>query len=252
MLDEADYNEETGRQLMTAAGELAVCVGWLAYDADDQGLSRELYSEARLLADQSGDDGLATCAMEKMSLQSARFAQEGGPPGSAREAVRLSEEPSYVDAIASGDPFDSIDVFMHRFDSYASQSNFDLVIAYHGDEAIGQTWGWPLAEHSRWWDGLIPEPEPDFIHENGRRTFVLSEIMVSQEWTGKGVAHALHDRLLSVRPEVRASLLVEPENTRAYRAYLHWGWRKIGQLRPGWNDAPTFDVLLLTLDTRDH
>lgn len=92
MLDEADYSEETGRQLMSAAGELAVCVGWLAYDGGEQALSRELYSEARLLADQSGDDGLAIRAMEKMSLQSAvHFARKERLPGSAREAVRLSE-----------------------------------------------------------------------------------------------------------------------------------------------------------------
>lgn len=91
MLDEADYSEATGRQLMSAAGELAVCVGWLAYDANDQNLSRELYAEARLLADQSGDDGLAIRAMEKMSLQSAYLASKGDTPGSAREAVRLSE-----------------------------------------------------------------------------------------------------------------------------------------------------------------
>ncbi|MGH3721557.1 MAG: GNAT family N-acetyltransferase [Pseudonocardiaceae bacterium] len=148
----------------------------------------------------------------------------------------------------SGDPFDSVEVFMHRFDSYASQSNFDLVVAYRGHEAIGQAWGWPLTEHSRWWEGLPSEPEPGFTHENGRRTFAFSEIMVSHEWTGKGTAHALHDHLLSARPESRASLLVEPENNRAYRTYLHWGWRKVGQLCPGWDDAPTFDVLILTRD----
>lgn len=90
MLDEADYSETIGRQLMSAAGELAVCVGWLAYDSGDQILSRQLYSEARLLADQSGDDGLAVRAMEKMSLQSACLAREKGLSGSAREAVRLS------------------------------------------------------------------------------------------------------------------------------------------------------------------
>jgi GNAT superfamily N-acetyltransferase len=165
-----------------------------------------------------------------------------------RDTVETVYARSYVEAITSGDPFDSIEAFMHRFDSYASQSNFDLVVAYQRNEAIGQAWGWPLTEHSRWWEGLLSEPEPDFTHENGRRTFALSEIMVSQEWTGKGVAHALHDRLLSIRPESRASLLVEPENTRAYRAYLHWGWRKVARLRPGWDDAPTFDVLILTLD----
>lgn len=92
MLDEADYSEKTGRELMSAAGELAVCVGWLAYDGDDHVLARELYSEARLLADQSGDDGLAIRSMEKMSYQSAAyFARREGRPGSAREAVRLGE-----------------------------------------------------------------------------------------------------------------------------------------------------------------
>jgi len=90
MLDEADYSEATGRQLMSVVGELAVCVGWLAYDADQQNVARELYSEARLLADQSGDDGLAIRVMEKMSLQSAYLAHKKGLPGRAREAVRLS------------------------------------------------------------------------------------------------------------------------------------------------------------------
>lgn len=164
-----------------------------------------------------------------------------------RDTVEEIYVRSYVEAIASGDPFDSIETFMLRFDSYASQSSFDLVVAYHDSAAIGQAWGWPLTARSRWWEGLLSEPEPDFIRENGLRTFGLSEIMVSQEWTGKGVARALHDHLLSARPESRASLLVEPENTRAYRTYLHWGWRKVAQLRPGWDNAPTFDVLILTL-----
>lgn len=161
------------------------------------------------------------------------------------EARRLRDT---VEAIASGDPFNSIDTFMRRFDSYAAQPEFDLVVAYQNDEAIGQAWGWPLIERSRWWEGLLSEPEPGFTHEDGHRTFAISEIMVSQEGAGKGVAHALHDRLLSARTESRATLLVEPENTRAYRAYAHWGWRKIAQLRPGWDNAPLFDVLILTLD----
>jgi len=90
MLDQADYSEAVGRQLMSAAGELAVCVGWLAYDANDHDLSRDLYFQARLLADQSGDYGLAIRAMEKMSLQSVKLSQKNGLRGSAREAVRLS------------------------------------------------------------------------------------------------------------------------------------------------------------------
>jgi transcriptional regulator with XRE-family HTH domain len=90
MLDEADYNEAIGRQLMSAVGELAVCVGWLAYDANDQSLARQLYSDALLVAGQSGDDGLAIRAMEKMSLQAVCVAQKEGLSGNVREAVRLS------------------------------------------------------------------------------------------------------------------------------------------------------------------
>ncbi|MGH4010103.1 MAG: GNAT family N-acetyltransferase [Pseudonocardiaceae bacterium] len=157
---------------------------------------------------------------------------------------------SYVDAIDSGDPFDSVEAFMHRFDAYTSGSGFDLVVAYQGDDAVGQTWGWPLDERATttgWWVGLLDEPEPGFTWEDGRRTFALSEIMVLRDWAGKGIAHALHDRLLLGREEQRATLLVEPDNVGARRAYLHWGWRKVAQLRPGWEHAPLFDVLILPL-----
>jgi predicted GNAT family acetyltransferase len=69
--------------------------------------------------------------------------------------------------------------------------------------------------------------------------------MVRQGWTGKGYAHTLHDELLRGRPERRGTLLVEPENSNAYRAYRSWGWRRVGQLRPGWPDAPLFDAMIL-------
>ena len=95
--------------------------------------------------------------------------------------------------------------------------------------------GAPLTQQggARWWAGLPAEPEPGFTSEDGNRTFALSEIMVRQAHAGQGIAHALHDELLSKRTEQRATLLVEPDNTTAHRAYLRWGWRKVAQLRPG-------------------
>lgn len=160
------------------------------------------------------------------------------------EAVYTS---SYVEAIASGHSFDSVEAFMSRFDHYAGIAGFDLVVAYHGDRAVGQTWGWPLNAGTAWWTGIDVEPERGFTQEDGRRTFALSEIMVARDWTGQGVAHALHDTLLAARSEQRGTLLVEPENVVARRAYLHWGWRKVTQLRPGWPDAPVFDVFIKDL-----
>jgi GNAT superfamily N-acetyltransferase len=154
---------------------------------------------------------------------------------------------AYVEAIASGHSFDSVEAFMARFESYSSRDDLDLVIAYYGGEAIGQIWGWPLLRGSRSWDGLKPEPDAEFTREDGHRTFVLSEIMVKQNWTGKGVAHALHDTLLAARQERRATLFVEPDNIVARRAYEHWGWIKIGEQRPHWEDAPSFDVMVIDL-----
>jgi hypothetical protein len=89
MLDESSYSEQSGRELMNATGEMAVCVGWLSYDGGDQTLARQLYSEALLLADQGGDQALAAKALGQMSLQSVQLARDARP-GLAREAVRLS------------------------------------------------------------------------------------------------------------------------------------------------------------------
>ncbi len=164
-----------------------------------------------------------------------------------RTTVEAIYKASYTEAIASGDPFDSVDAFMGRFDSYTSNTDLDMVIAYTDGEAIGQTWGWPLAPGTKAWQNVSPPLPEHFTAETGHRTFVLSEIMVRQAYTGRHIARALHDRLLSARTEQRARLLVEPDNVRAYCAYLKWGWRKVGQRRPPWPDAPLFDVLVLPL-----
>ena len=164
-----------------------------------------------------------------------------------RPTVEAIYRRSYIDAVASGEPFHSPEAFMERFDSYAARDGFDMLIAYLAEEPVGQTWGWPLAQDTGWWDGLLRPLPAELTREDGRRTFALSEIMVRHDLTGRGIAHALHDRLLASRRELRATLLVEPDNVTASRAYARWGWRTVGQLRPAWPDAPVWDVLLLPL-----
>lgn len=168
----------------------------------------------------------------------------------AREAIAVVEDlyvRSHEEAIASGDPFRATETFLHRFDRYTNTPAFDMVVAYEDESPVGLTWGWPLRPQSTWWDGLLTDLGADFTEESGQRTFALSEIMVVSERMGRGVAHALHDELLAARTEPRATLLVSPGNDRAYTAYKRWGWTCVGQLRPGWPDAPTFDVLMLDL-----
>jgi len=164
-----------------------------------------------------------------------------------RDTVDLVYCDAYADLIASGGVFESAEAARSRFDAYTSRDGFDLVVAYLGGEPVGQAWGWALRADSAWWEGLSAEPEPGFTTEDGTRTFAFSELMVRRQWRGRGVARALHDELLRTRREERATLLVLPGNADAYRAYTRWGWRRVGELRPGWPDAPLLDVLVLPL-----
>ncbi|WP_433566863.1 GNAT family N-acetyltransferase [Nocardia sp. CA-151230] len=171
-----------------------------------------------------------------------------------RDVVEAIYRGAYVDAIDAGDPFEAPDAFMDRFDAYSDPQagGFELVIGRIDGEPVGQSWGWPLGASSRWWTNLHLDTgdRAAFVAENGLRTFALSEIMVAKPYTGRGIARALHDEILRTRPEERATLLVEPDNARAYRAYINWGWSKVGVLKPSWPNAPVFDALIRELPTR--
>ncbi|MCX0275127.1 GNAT family N-acetyltransferase [Nocardia zapadnayensis] len=186
-------------------------------------------------------------------LTSARYQHHTATQArNVRAVVEDIYRRSYVDAIDSGDPFDSPVEFMRRFDAYtdpARSGGFELVVAFVDGAPAGQTWGWPLQPGAAWWGGLhLDDGDRErFTTETGERTFALSEIMVCTGHSGRGLARALHNDLLSGRREQRATLLVEPDNDRAYAAYRKWGWVRVGWLRPDWEDAPKFDVLIRDL-----
>jgi ribosomal protein S18 acetylase RimI-like enzyme len=167
-----------------------------------------------------------------------------------RDTVELIHHEAYAAAIQRGDPFESGDAPMKRFDIYTSRGEFDLVVASLDGEPVGQAWGWALGPNSAWWKGLVGDVEPGFTDEDGKRTFAFSEFMVRARFAGKGIGHALHDELLGPRLERRATLLVRPDNTNAYRTYTRWGWRKAAELRPAIPKAPLMDVLMLPLPLR--
>ncbi|GLW98884.1 AAA family ATPase [Microtetraspora sp. NBRC 16547] len=87
LLDNAEFSESISCQLLSVAGELCVCAGWLAYDSDDQQLARRLYGEAHLYATHSDDPVLQVHVASNSALQAVRLARE--EPGRAREALRF-------------------------------------------------------------------------------------------------------------------------------------------------------------------
>jgi hypothetical protein len=82
LLDQASYDEPTGRQLHIALAELGQLAGWAAYDAGQQSLAQRYYV-AGLRATHSADDRpLGAHILGSMAYQAAR---EGHPA----EAVTL-------------------------------------------------------------------------------------------------------------------------------------------------------------------
>jgi hypothetical protein len=89
MLAESDYCESVGNALITVAGNLAACAGWLAFDAGKVQLARRLYAEA-LLGGSATDRGLTIQALAQLSMLSSYTARIGPSRGPAREGLRLA------------------------------------------------------------------------------------------------------------------------------------------------------------------
>ena len=151
----------------------------------------------------------------------------------------------YVEIYAEpDDAFHGATRYRRQITGHMRAPGWRLVCACQGTELVGYAYGFHLPHGTRWWEGMrTPVPE-GFTDEDGRRTFAVSEIMVRAPWRRRGVARSLHDRLLADVPRERATLLAEPGNAPARAAYADWGWRKVPELRPHWDGAPLYDVLV--------
>jgi DNA-binding XRE family transcriptional regulator len=81
---------EPGPQLLTAAGELALCTGWIALDAARPALAQPLCEKARELAGSAGDMMLAVHVLTSQSMLHAEMARTGPSREPARQALRLA------------------------------------------------------------------------------------------------------------------------------------------------------------------
>ncbi|MFV2008446.1 MULTISPECIES: GNAT family N-acetyltransferase [unclassified Micromonospora] len=142
------------------------------------------------------------------------------------------------------DAFHGEDRYRRQINGHMTLPGWKLVTGTAGNELVGYAYGFPLSS-DRWWAGLLTPVPAGFTEEDGQRTFAISELMVRESWRRQGVARALHDALLGNREESRATLLADPKNVPAQAAYASWGWRTVAQLRPNWDNSPTYDVLIL-------
>ncbi|MCU1451364.1 MAG: Helix-turn-helix protein, partial [Acidimicrobiales bacterium] len=96
MLDDSDYTEPIGRQLLAVTAGLGVAAGFLAFDANQQILARRIFTEAVTLAGSASDPVTTAHAFASMALQSTSLSRVTGQRGLAREAVRFLDQAAAV------------------------------------------------------------------------------------------------------------------------------------------------------------
>ena len=116
-----------------------------------------------------------------------------------------------------------------RFRVQRRQPGFVLAEARHGGYLVGYASGMPLRPATSWWRELTTPLPEEVTTEHPGRTFALVELLVRASWRRQGIAHTLHDLLLSNRSEERATLTVLPAATPAQNAFQKWGWRKVAR-----------------------
>lgn len=97
----------------------------------------------------------------------------------------------YAEPPYRGGPADVAD-FAASWPRRVAQPNFRLILAQHGDQQIGFSFGFQLTVESDWWDGALSPLPADLITERPARTFAFIEIAVRSSYRRRGVARRMH------------------------------------------------------------
>jgi GNAT superfamily N-acetyltransferase len=142
---------------------------------------------------------------------------------------------------------DDAALFTERFRVQRRQPGFVLATACSGGYLIGYAAGMPLRPSTSWWRYLTAPLADDLTAEYPGRTFALVDVLVRASWRRQGIGRALHQTILTGRPEERATATVLPAAAPAQAAFYSWGWRKVGRTRADRPGSPISDVLVVSL-----
>lgn len=87
LLTAGSYQEQTGRQLAAACGELSQLAGWVAYDSDEHGLAQRYLTQALAYARHAGDSALAAEVLAAQAHQAIYLAR----PDEAIDLARAAQ-----------------------------------------------------------------------------------------------------------------------------------------------------------------
>lgn len=172
---------------------------------------------------------------------------EGQEAAEQLDGFLTAYEEIYAEPPYSEGPSD-VAQFIDHYLLHAQRPGMRLIIARDGKDAVGFAYGYYLPGDTGWWTSVDQVLTDDFTREDGKRTWVILELAVREQWRRRGVATALHAALLDGLDIERVTLTVrpEPEAAPAQAAYASWGYRTVGVAHP-WEDAPFYNAMVLEL-----
>jgi GNAT superfamily N-acetyltransferase len=169
-------------------------------------------------------------------------------PDTAREQLAIVRE-LYAEVYAEPPYFvgpAEVAEFVAGWQQRVAEPGFRLVLGHWDDRPVGFAFGAQLQAQAGWWQGALTPLSPQLTAEHPGRTFALLEIGVRRPYRGRGVARRMHDCLIDGRSEERVALLVLPDAPVPRQAYLSWGYRPVGRVRP-FPGGPIFDAMVKPL-----
>ncbi|WP_431783682.1 hypothetical protein [Streptomyces chumphonensis] len=160
-----------------------------------------------------------------------------------RPWARAYEE-VYAHAIGLSDHCDP--PIAERLTRHAGRPGFALVAARATDTATGADgadapvagyiYGYTLPTDTLWWEGLTPQPAPEYVREHPGRTVGVCELLVAPAWRRTRVGLALFQAFIADRTEERAAALLADGNDVVLDRYAKYGFQKVGTVEPypGW------------------
>lgn len=150
-------------------------------------------------------------------------------------------EPPYLEGPAD------VDAFARSWPARVTAPGFRLVIARDEGAVVGFAFGHGLRPDTGWWSGALEPLDVDTVERPGR-TFAVIELAVVADRRRQGLGRRLHAQLLADVEAERVTLAVrpEPETAHARAMYERWGYRTVGQVRPG-PELPVYDVMVADL-----
>ncbi|PJE95322.1 GNAT family N-acetyltransferase [Streptomyces carminius] len=160
----------------------------------------------------------------------------------AADATRWAEAYEEVYTQALGLPDHSDPPISERLSRHRERPGFLLTAALEGpsgdagDPVAGFLYGYTLPAGSLWWDGLTPDPGPEFTREYPNRTVGVCELLVRPRWRRAKVGQRLFEAFLAERREERAAALVAADNEVMLATYAKYGFEPVGRMEPypGW------------------